>query len=162
MLTTAKLLDAAKTASGITSDYRLARTIPVSDNTLYNWRHGHTSPDDERAARLAEMAGLDVGYVLACMAAERAKDGGLKAAWAGLAKRLESIAAVLILAIVASLGAVSFDRGALASDGIKSASVAKMANLTRYTSWKVCRLLTTKLKRAFLAVFSPTCAPALS
>lgn len=134
MLTTDQLLDAAKTAAGITSDYRLARTIPVSDNTLYNWRHGLTSPDEERSARLAEMAGLDVGYVLTCMAAARAKDEGLKSAWATLAKRLEGIAAVLLLAIVASLGAVSFDRGALASEGIKSPSVAKMADSTSYTS----------------------------
>jgi hypothetical protein len=80
------------------------------------------------------MAGMDVGYVLASMAAERAKDEGLKAAWSGLAKRLEGIAAALVLAILTNLGAVSFDRGALASTGITSPSVAKMANLTRYTS----------------------------
>lgn len=149
MLTTDQLLDAAKTAAGITSDYRLARTIPVSDNTLYNWRHGITSPDEERSARLAEMAGLDVGYVLTCMAAARAKDEGLKSAWSMLAKRLEGIAAALLLAILTNLGAVSFDRGALASNGITAPSVAKMANLTAYISWQVCYAASCGCSRCF-------------
>jgi hypothetical protein len=73
LIDTNTLLDAAKRAQSIPSDYRLCRVMGVTDHTLYNYRHGRT-PDDERARRLAEMAGLHVGFVLVCMAAERAKD----------------------------------------------------------------------------------------
>ena len=162
MITTHQLLDAAKAAAGISSEYRLCRTVGVSDQCLRNWRLGRSSPDDERAARLAEMAGLDVGYVLASMAAERAKDEGLKAAWAGLAKRLEGIAAALVLAILANIGAVSFDRGALASTGIEAPSAAKMAiSRVIHRGKCVARSLHAALHR-FLASFSPIAAPALS
>lgn len=78
MLTTALLLDAAKRAQGITSDYRLCRVLGVTDHTLYNYRHGRT-PADEQAARLAQMAGLHAGFVLCCLGAERAKDDALRA-----------------------------------------------------------------------------------
>lgn len=161
MLTTSQLLDAAKSASGITSEYRLCRTVGASDQTLRNWRLGRSVPDEKHAATLAEMAGLDVGYVLASMAAERAKDEGLKAAWAGLAKRLEGIAAALILAILANLGAVSVDRGALASTGNVAASAAKTAQLTSYTSWQVCVGFATRWMRRVLAAFSPIPAPSM-
>lgn len=79
MLTTQTLLDAAKHAQGITSEYRLARVLGISDNALYNYRHGRT-PDDSRALRLSELAGIDPGYTLVCMAVERAKDDASRAA----------------------------------------------------------------------------------
>lgn len=89
MLTTAQLLDAAKHAQSISSEYRFARVLGIADNTLYNYRHGRT-PDDERALRLAKMAGFDVGYVLICMAAERTKDDEARAAFAAAALAHES------------------------------------------------------------------------
>lgn len=85
MLTTNALLDAAKRSQGITSDYRLARTFGVTDNTLYNYRHGRT-PDDERALKLAHMAGLHPAFVLVSLAAERAKDDASRAAFVFAAK----------------------------------------------------------------------------
>lgn len=89
MFTSSQLLDAAKSAQGITSEYRFARVLGISDSTLYNYRHGRT-PDDERALRLAKMAGIDVGYVLICMAAERTKDDEARAAFAAAALAHES------------------------------------------------------------------------
>lgn len=80
MLNTQTLLDAAKHAQGITSEYRLARVIGIGDNTLYYYRHGRT-PDDPRALRLAELAGLNPGWVLLCLAAERAKDDATRQAF---------------------------------------------------------------------------------
>lgn len=90
MLTTLDLLDAAKLAQGIRSEYRLARVLGVSDNGLYNYRHGRT-PDDERALRLAMLAGLNVPYVLTCMAAERSKDADTKSALTKAARDLADL-----------------------------------------------------------------------
>lgn len=127
MITTKKLLQAVKEAHGIPSNYKLAPFLGVTEHTVGSWNVGRNLPDEKMSVRLAELAGLDPSYVLASIAAERAKDEGVKAAWASLAKRLEGIAAALVLAILANLGAVSFDRGALASTGIEAPSVAKMA-----------------------------------
>lgn len=88
MMTTHELLDAAKAAQGIRSEYRLARVLNIGDNALYNYRHGRT-PDDERALRLALLAGISVPYVLTCMAAERAKDPEVKAAFIEAANALK-------------------------------------------------------------------------
>lgn len=90
MLTTDQLLDAAKQAQGIRSEYRLARLLNIGDNALYNYRHGRT-PDDERALKLARLAGLNVPYVLTCMAAERAKDEEVKAALMEAARELSRL-----------------------------------------------------------------------
>jgi transcriptional regulator with XRE-family HTH domain len=88
MLTTSQLLDAAKLAQNIGSEYRFARVLGVADNTLYNYRHGRT-PDDERALKLAKMAGFDIGYALICMAAERTKDAEARASFLVAAAALE-------------------------------------------------------------------------
>lgn len=88
MLTTSHLLDAAKRAQNIGSEYRFARVLGIADNTLYNYRHGRT-PDDERALKLAKMAGFDIGYALICMAAERTKDPEARASFLVAAAALE-------------------------------------------------------------------------
>jgi transcriptional regulator with XRE-family HTH domain len=73
MFTTPMLLDAARKASRIPSDYRLARVLGVGDSALYKYRHEGRTPKEEHAIHLAELAGLDVGFVLLCMCMERAK-----------------------------------------------------------------------------------------
>lgn len=137
MITTNALLDAAKTNNGITSEYRLCRVIGVSDNTLYNWRHGKT-PDDVNAAKLAEMARLDIGYVLASLSAERSKDEGLKAAWAKAAKRLETALPAVFLLILSMLGGITYTPDAHAESRQLSPSRVNMSHAversTLYTS----------------------------
>lgn len=162
MHSTHELLEAAKRHSGLATDYKLGMVLGLSNSAVTNYRKGRSHPDDNVGRRLAELAGLDEGYVLACLHAERSKDEESRQAWQRIAKRLEGVAAALVLAILANLGAVSFDRGALASTGITAPSVAKMANSPSYTSWQVCRIAATRLLRRFLASFSPIAAPALS
>lgn len=73
VIETRALLDAVKAAHGIGSDYRLARVLGCSDNTIHNYRHGKTHPDEVQSLQLAAMAGLNPSYVLVSMAAQRAK-----------------------------------------------------------------------------------------
>jgi hypothetical protein len=87
MLSTSDLLSAAKRGAGIPSNYRLARVMGLSDNTLTRW-NGGAIPDDSSAARLAQMAGMDVEYVIVSMKAQREKDPELRAIWARAAERL--------------------------------------------------------------------------
>ncbi len=86
--TTADLLAAAKRGAGIPSNYRLARVLGTNDNTLSRWQSGKVIPDDAYAVRMAALAGLDAGYVVAAMRAFREKDEGLRAIWADMAERL--------------------------------------------------------------------------
>ena len=74
---TVELLDAAKRAQGVESDYRLAKLLGVKagSSVVGTYRSGRNYPDDNIAQRLADLAGLDRGYVVACIHAERAGEG---------------------------------------------------------------------------------------
>lgn len=95
-----ELLDAANAAHG-TNDYRLAKLLEVRASAIANYRAGRAKPNDEIAQRLAELAGMDAGYVLASIHAERAADESTATLWRQIAARLRqggSVAAGVILA----------------------------------------------------------------
>lgn len=100
MLSTRDLLSAVKAAQGLPSNYALARFLKVTDVTVANWHHGRTCPDDEMGAKLAALAGLDEGFVVASMHAERAQNEGARQVWQRIAQRLQAAAAVMVTAIV--------------------------------------------------------------
>ncbi len=100
MLTTADLLAAAKNAQGIPSNYRLARVLDVPETTVMRWNTGRNRPDDEMTRRLAEMAGIDPGFAVASVRAEREKEGPMRDLWAGIASRLQGGAVAAGLAAV--------------------------------------------------------------
>lgn len=97
-----ELIDAARAHSKIQSDYRLAKTLEVTVHTVANWRHGRSKPDDISAFKLAELAGLDPLYSLACVQAERATKADVKTLWLSMAKRFEHGAAA-VLAVILSV-----------------------------------------------------------
>jgi hypothetical protein len=102
MHTTDQLLDAAKTAAGVSSDYKLGLLLKLSsDSAITNYRKGRSVPDDAVAGRLAEIAGMDVHYVLACVHAERSKDAKTAAVWRGLADRLAKASTAAAFFVVA-------------------------------------------------------------
>lgn len=110
MHTTDQLLDAAKSAAGVTSDYKLGLLLKLSsDSAISNYRKGRSVPDDAVAERIADLAGLDVHYVLACVHSQRAKDAHTAAVWRGLADRLKKAgatgaAAAVLLGLVGVTG----------------------------------------------------------
>jgi hypothetical protein len=94
MHTVLELLDAARTNSQIQSDYRLAKILEVTANTVGNWRHGRAKPDDLSCVRLAELAGLDPIYVLSCVQSARATSHDVKTLWASMALRFQGASTV--------------------------------------------------------------------
>lgn len=108
----AELLDLARANSEIPSNYRLARILGVSDQTIWTWKTGKKWPDEEMAARLAELAGLDPGQVVASIKAERAEPGPMRDLWLGVAERLSRTAVAGVAALVTITG--SPDAGAMA------------------------------------------------
>jgi len=130
------LIDAAKAAKGIESDYRLAKVLGVTDHTIYNYRHGRSRPDELRTFQLCEMAGIDPSPWLMDIHAERAKDTSLKSFWESMAKRMRTTTAIFILAILANVCGVSFDGGAQAKTLHTGAVPTNLEALTFYTLWK--------------------------
>lgn len=138
MHTISQLVDAARSHSSIQSDYRLAKIMEVTVNTVANWRHGRTVPDELNAFRLSELACLDPFYVLACVQAERTTKPEAKTLWITLAKRLESPAAAALIAIFAVLLTHPEPSQAVDFAGYFSASMGLVAQFPSYTLWKLC------------------------
>jgi hypothetical protein len=88
MFSISDLLSAAKRGSGIPSNYRLARVLDLTDSAVQRWSTGRGVPDDAQAIRMANMAGLDPGYVVAAVRALREKDAAIRAVWEDMAARL--------------------------------------------------------------------------
>lgn len=117
MITIQQLLTAAKTGAAIPSNYRLARVLGVTDNTLTRWQHGRNFPDDAMTVRLAQMGGLDPASVVAAMHAARAQDDAGRDLWSRIADRLASSGAVAGAVILSALVAYSPDASAMAKGG---------------------------------------------
>lgn len=65
---TTDLLDLAKKAQAIESDYRLAQLLGLTRSTVSGLRRGVAFPSNSTAYKLAELAGMDAGRaLLGCM-----------------------------------------------------------------------------------------------
>ncbi len=100
---TTEFLDAVRARHGLTSDYQLARFLGVKQPTVSRYRTGGGSFDEAMCLKIARALELEPGYVLAAIAAERAKPAEVKAAWSALAKRLAAAVGAAAIAIPAIL-----------------------------------------------------------
>lgn len=87
-MTTTTLLDAAKAASGCTTDYQFAKKFGLLLATVSRWRTGKGTFDDDHAAMIAEILGREPGEVMALCAAERAKTEAGRSRWLRVAALL--------------------------------------------------------------------------
>lgn len=106
MHTTHQLLDAAKDRLSVSSDYKLAQALGIAQARISGYRIGKSFPDDAVAQVIADAAGLDRGYVVACIHAERAANEETRSLWQGIAARLQAAAAVFA-AVILSAGLVA-------------------------------------------------------
>jgi len=114
MIDTEGLIEAAKSHQAIPSDYALAKLLGVTPSLISGYHAGRSRPDDEMARRIAELANLDPGYVVACLHAERAKTDETRAVWQGIAKRLQHATAAGLAMVILSAGlTVSPDASAM-------------------------------------------------
>lgn len=141
MLTANDLLESAKRAQGIPSNYRLARVLGVTETTVANWKHARSTPDDAMALRLAEMAGLDPSDVLPAMYALRATDPAIRATWRVIAERLAATAAGVCMSVAITGG----------PDAHASAPAAGACSTPGQSVYYVNRLLRL-MRRAFAAL----------
>lgn len=115
MQTVDDLLDQVKAKLGITSDYKLAQHLKMTQHTIANYRHGRSRPDDVTLTRLAEIAGIqpaEVELLAVRLQAERVTNEEARKLWERIAQRLQgglAHAAALLLAVVVSLTVVAKD-----------------------------------------------------
>lgn len=109
MRTVNDFLDQVKANSGIQSDYKLAQVMNVTQNTISNYRHGRSRPDDLVLSKLAQLGNIpeqDVELLAVTLQAERAVTDEARALWYGIAKRLQ--AGAVHSALLALLVAAGF------------------------------------------------------
>lgn len=68
--------------------YGLAKLLGLSPQAIDKRERNGQSFSDETGERIAELLDLEPGYVLACLAAERAKRPTVRAIWQGIADGL--------------------------------------------------------------------------
>src|SRR5258708_481107 len=96
------LLDEIKRKHGLRSDYALAKHLEVRVQLISNYRNRRSFPDEVMACRLADELGLPRGYVLACVAAERAdraEKDDLADTWRALAKKMGVTVALVLIGV---------------------------------------------------------------
>ncbi|RVU46098.1 helix-turn-helix domain-containing protein [Rubrivivax rivuli] len=99
------------------SDYRLAKELHVSPSAVSNWRAGRSFPEPVLCVKLAALAGVEPGQVIAQVEAERAERAGKMdqvKTWNTWLGKMTGTAAAVIMS--ASMSGVSTDAGAMPVD----------------------------------------------
>ena len=135
MKTVDELLDAVKTRHKITSDYKLAQFLGMTDSAIRNYRHKRSLPDEVACVKIAQAIDLDGDVLAAQIQSMRARDEETKTFWKRLAVRLEAgvihAAVMMALAIISIAGyAPNAEATALNTDKASVQSVYYVKQLT--------------------------------
>lgn len=100
--TTVEFLDALREKLGGVSDYRASIALGVTRAAVSGWRQGKTKIGEEQVPKIAELLELRPEYVLACVAAERAKRTDVREIWESLAKHARKLSVLGVVAFATS------------------------------------------------------------
>lgn len=81
------------------SDYRVAKTLGFSANTISTYRKSGGPMDENIAIKVAHELEVNPAIVLADQAMERAKDGEARTAWNEILERLGGMAAACLIGV---------------------------------------------------------------
>lgn len=100
METMGDFVDKIKQRYDISSDYGLAKVLGLTRQTMSSHRTGRAKHfSEETACRIAALLDVDPAYVMACLAAERAKSEDVREAWKRVSKIMRSAPLVIALSI---------------------------------------------------------------
>ncbi|EGK72439.1 hypothetical protein METUNv1_01204 [Methyloversatilis universalis FAM5] len=116
MNTTQRLMQEAKSALGIESDYALAKALEMSRQAISHYRTGRSQLDVEGAFRIAEVLGKDPAAIIAAVEAERATKPEAREAWIQRLKQLGGVAASVVFVMFGALPAPADAAGAQHED----------------------------------------------
>ncbi|WP_283149413.1 hypothetical protein [Silvimonas soli] len=129
MKTINEVLDEAKKARGLDTDYKLAKTLSVTPNYVVGFRDKTRAIDNLTACRLADIIGCDPMQVIAIVELDRAKNDEKAGFWRNFlnqrfGKSAASVALVLCLTMTAALS--GFGEGSGSNLTAKVASAAEV------------------------------------
>jgi hypothetical protein len=104
MFSVPALLDRAKSAAGVDSDYALAKLLETNKANVSNWRLGKVAPDERAILHLCQLSGDDPDYVAACVQVMRAGNDDAAALWRRVASRLSAGLVVSVVGFVLLAG----------------------------------------------------------
>ena len=126
-MNTVQLIDALRQRHKLPSDYAAAALLGLTRAQLSRYRNGKDFLGDEQALKVADLLGLEPGYVLACMHAERSKAPAVRSTWERIAKTFDHAPALAIFLAVILSALFGFDGGQDA--GALAFSPIALANL---------------------------------
>lgn len=121
-----ELLDAVKVRHGISSDYKLARFLGLTDGAIRNYRHLRSMPDELACVKIAQALDMDGDVLAAQVQAQRARDDETRAFWHRIASRLQAGAvhsALLALMVAAGFTTTTPSAHATVTEPSKSAGL---------------------------------------
>jgi hypothetical protein len=95
---TVDFLDAVKARHRLSSDYKLGKFLGWTAQRVSVYRNGRRELDDDACVQIATALDLPAPYVMACVAAARAKSADIKKHWLAAARLLKTGTAAVILA----------------------------------------------------------------
>lgn len=88
MRTLNDLIDRAKAAARLTSDYKLAKHLAIAPARIYAWRSERRIPTAEHILNLAEMAGDNPAYWIIWLQARKATTHNLASRFKRVAEQI--------------------------------------------------------------------------
>lgn len=102
---TNRLLDEAKAALQVPSDYALAKRLGMHHSTISGYRAQRSQLDVDACFRVAEVLGREPAAIIAAVEAERATKPEVKEAWIQRLKQLGGVAAGIAIFLSGALPA---------------------------------------------------------
>ena len=93
-----RYLEALKARTGGASDYRIAKILGVTQQTVSKWRTERDSFSTTTAEKVANALEIDPAEVVLAAQIDRAKTPEEKALWESILKKCTSLSAALLLA----------------------------------------------------------------
>lgn len=100
IMETVAFLDAVKARHKLATDYKLAKFLRWPPQRISMYRARKRALDDEACVQIAAALDVPPAYVMACIAAARAKDAAIKKHWLAAARLLKTGTAAVVLATV--------------------------------------------------------------
>jgi len=91
----AEWIDKVKAARGWDSDYRAAKELGLTRQTVSTYRSRDTTMDEGTALKVAEALGINPAAVLIDQLAERSKDAGVSSTLHQVARQLCALCKIL-------------------------------------------------------------------
>lgn len=102
---TNRLLDEAKAALQVQSDYALAKRLGMHHSTISGYRAGRSQLDVDACFRVAEALNREPAAIIAAVEAERATKPEAREAWIQRLKQLGGVAATVVIGMSGALPA---------------------------------------------------------